>query len=259
MKERHERLAQIRFVILESPYDSWGDPRTEELFARMAGLKIRGYGAEYPYGTLAIDTTDLISDHLLICEERPTGLHPILGNKSVSLRKCEAHHLPWPGLSVLEESGAHEQAEAVRQIMADAKSAGQDLRYAGSWTMDPAERKKRAWTVFLIRDLFTAIYTSYYLSLPRTEVLTGGTVRFKVDSYAKWVGHTSLMKNGAELGPVNVAHLAGESVLWTHLREFSLDARRVAKQYEDLWANRLHIKADPSHLENLRREFKKAG
>jgi hypothetical protein len=241
-------------VVLESPYDSWADAHTELIFARMVGLKIRGYGREYPYGTLAVDTTDMISDHLLICEETSEGLRPLFGSKSVPLKKCLAHHLRFPGLSVPEDANAHQQAASVKRIIERALASHVDLRYIGSMTMDPSERGDKEWSLYM-RDLFTAMYTSFHLELPtRFETLAGGTIRFKIDQYVKSLGHKSLVnERGEELGPISVTHLASEPVLWTHLTEFSWDARRVAQTYKHLWEARLHIKADRTVFEKLKR------
>jgi hypothetical protein len=239
MKSRIERL---RLVVMESPYDCWDNPLVEPLFAKMVGLKLRGYGRVFPYGVLAADTTDLISDHLLLCEETPQGLVPLFGNKSVPLNKCEFHHLPFPGLSVPEESGFQEQAQAVRKIIKAAKDSGADLRYAGSMTIDPKESGNKEWSKTL-RDLFTTVYFHYYQSFKRAEILAGLTLRFKIDDYGKWLGHKPLEWNGKVLGPVNVLHLANEAVLWTHLTEFSLEARRTAKKWQSMWDNRIHIPA----------------
>lgn len=235
------RVANIRFVVIESPYDSWDHPLMEKMFSRMVGMKLRGYGKEYPYGVMAVDTTDFFSEHLLVCEETPDGLIPILGNKSVALGKCDFHHVPWPGLTCLEEAKATDHVRAMNAIMERTRARNIDLRYAGSWTMEAKERGNKEWSAVL-RDLFTAIYVSYYESVPPVEVITGGTCRFKVDNYVKWLGHEALSFNGRELDPINVFHLAGERVLWTHLREFSPEARQVAKLYAHLWKNHVHIK-----------------
>lgn len=242
MSKHLERLDRLRFVIMESPYDSWGHPRTEEVFAKMMTLKLRGYGKEYPYGVMAVDTTDMISDHLLVCEETDAGLRALVGNKSVPLSKCEQFHLPWPGLSLLEDAKAHPHDEVMRGIIRDCKETGRDLRYAGSWTMDPAERGQGEWSTIL-RELFTAIYCSYYMSFPKVGVITGGTVRFKVPDYVKWLGHEGLALNGVELPPLNVTHLAGESVLWTYMTQVGFEPRQVVRKWQKLWDNQLRIPA----------------
>lgn len=237
-----DRVNRLRLVVMESPYDSWDHPLTEPLFAKMVGLKLKGYGRVFPYGVLAADTTDLISDHLLVCEETETGLRPLFGNKSVPLKKCELHHLPFSGISVVEEAGASEHVEVMRQIILDAKQTDADLRYAGSMTIDPSETGNKEWSTIL-RELFTTIYVRFYQSLPKAEVIAGATLRFKIEAYTKWLGHQQLEKDGKVLPPIRIAHLANEPVVWTHLREFSPEAQAIAKKWEKMWDNRIHIPA----------------
>jgi hypothetical protein len=242
-----KRIDRIRFVILESPYDTWGHPMTESLFSKMVTLKLNGYGREYPYGVMAVDTTDMICDHLLICEETEDGLRPLVGNKSIPLSKCEQFHLPFPGLSLLEEAGAKDHVVSMQKLIAHTKAHGGDLRYAGGWTMDPNERGQGEWSKQL-RELFTAIYISYYLSIPKVGVITGATMRFKIETYTKWLGHEPLHLDGKELDPINVVHLAGEKVLWTYMNRIGLEPRIVAKKWAKLWHDRLHIKVEADRV-----------
>jgi hypothetical protein len=240
MKNRIERL---RLVLMESPYDSWNHPLTESLFGKTIGLKLKGYGRAYPYGVLAADTTDLISDHLLVCDETDQGLKPLFGLKSVPLDRCEFHRLAFPGLSVVEASDAPLHCRAVNKIIWDAKANNVDLRYAGSMTIHPDETGDKDWSRTL-RELFTTMYVNYHLSLPRrVETLAGGTLRFKVEQYIHSLGHRPIELNGEVLGPVQIAHLAREKVQWTHLKEFSLEARQIARKWKEKWENRIHIEA----------------
>lgn len=240
----------LKFVILESPYDTWGHPETERLFARMCGLKLRGYGNEYPYGVLATDTTDMISHHLLICEETDDGLIPIFGNKSVPLSKCDAHLVSFPALSLFEQARAPEHAEAMRGLMSEAREKGRDLRYAGSWTVEPRVRtsKERAKE---LKEMFTALYIAYHLEVPKLQLLTGATVRFKVPELVKTLGHHAMRSGSKELGPVNVHHLAGELVLMTLLTEFTFEARQLAKKWEPMWKS--HLRIAMGHVDSVKK------
>lgn len=242
MSKLLERSDRLRFVILESPYDSWNHPLAETIYGRMVTLKLQGYGREFPYGVMAVDSTDMISDHLLVCEETDDGLRPLVGNKSIILNKCERFHMPFAGLSIPEEAKAHEHILVMNEIIRNAKETGRDIRYAASWTMAPRERGQGEWTD-LLRELFTAIYTSYYLEIPKVGITAGATIRFKVDAYVKWLGHVALHRDGRELPPIKVPHLNDEPVLWTHLESFNLEPRRVAKKWQKLWNNHVRISA----------------
>lgn len=241
-----DRAKRLQLIVLESPYDTWNHPLTQALFLPMIELKLKGYGRAYPYGVLAADTTDFIADHLLVCEETDQGYVPIFGNKSIPAEKCEMHYVAFPGLSLLEDSGAMRQAAVMRKIMENAKQNNVDLRYAGSMTIHPKEVGNKEWQA-IMRELFTTIYVKYYRNLGREfEIITGATVRFKVPEWVKKVGHVPFEENGEVLPAVQLHHLAGEDVIWTTLKEFTFEARRIADKWESLWNNRIHVAA-PAH------------
>jgi hypothetical protein len=99
---------QLRVVVLESPYDTWELPQVEKIFSDMIGIKLRGYGRQYPYGVLPVDGADLISTHLLLCDK--DSLQPIMGIRWTSLNKCRAHYITFPALSLVQQAGAPDDA-----------------------------------------------------------------------------------------------------------------------------------------------------
>lgn len=241
-----ERVSKLKFVVLGSPYDTWSNPLTEKLFARLVGLKLAGYGHEYPYGVLPLDTTDFVADHLIICDEDEQGLKPIVSIKSTSLAQCRAHKLPFPALTLMQLVKKNEHANVIEQIMAQSEKNGTDLRYVGSWTIDPNERGNKEWGDVL-RELFTAIYVSFHLE-NKSQTIAGGTLRFKVDKYIQWLGHEPLLMDGHQLSTVPVFHLNGEENLFTHLKSFSFESRSIAKKWQKLWDERIVIPRDTSRI-----------
>lgn len=237
-----ERVNKLKFVILGSPYDTWKHPLTEKLFARLMGLKLSGYGHEYPYGVLPVDTTDFIADHLIICEEDDLGLKPICSIKSTSLEQCKIHNVTFPALALMRQAEAFEHAYAIEKIMNKATSEKADLRYVGSWTIDPEQRGNKEWGD-IMRELFSAMFVSYHLE-SKSQTIAGGTLRFKIDKYVQWLGHQPLSMNGQPLSTVRVQHLAGEENLFTHLTSFTFEARSVAKKWQTLWDERIVIPRD---------------
>lgn len=242
-----ERVRKLKFVVLESPYDTWSHPLTEKIFSRLMGLKLKGYGCEYPYGVLPVDTTDFIADHLIICEEEDGELQPIVSIKSVSLAQCRQHGLVFPALVLMRQAGATVHAETIEQIIQTADNHDLDLRYVGSWTIDPDHRGDKEWGDVL-RELFTTIYVSFHHDR-KSQTIAGGTLRFKVDKYIQWLGHQPLSRDGKALPTVRVQHLAGEENLFTHLQSFTFESRSVAKKWQALWNDRIVIPRDPVQIQ----------
>jgi hypothetical protein len=85
------------------------------------------------------------------------------------------------------------------------------------------------------------MYVCYQRENQPSELLAGGTVRFKIHDWLRTLGHTGLSKNGVELGTINVRHLAREEVQVMHMTKFSFEALRISKRWEKLWNERIFI------------------
>lgn len=237
----------LRIVVLESPYDAWKDPRVGDLFRDLVEFKLKGYGASYPYGVLPVDGADIISTHLTVCREMGSRLKPLMAIRWTSLAKARRHYMNFPGLSLLEQAGAQAHVAALEKIIKFNDVCGVDLYYCGSWSIDPGERGDKERSAFY-RDLLTMMYVNYHQQLPPSALMAGGTLRFKIDDYMRWLGHVPLQNSneGRELEPIHARHLAGETVHVMVLREFSPEARERAKKWEQLWERRLWIGAERS-------------
>lgn len=242
-------MKNLKIVVLESPYDSWNQPLTGDLLRDLIGVKLRGYGRVYPYGVMPVDGTDLISTHLSVCRVEADGsFRPIMGVRFTSLKKCRLHYTNFPGMSLLQQANASEHVLALEKIISEADARSVDLFYEGSFTIDPLERSSKERSIFF-RELLTLMYVSYQKETNYSELMGGGTIRFKMEKWLASLGHVSLMKNNVELGPINVKHLAGEAVQVMLLKEFSFEALKIAKKWQHLWDDRLVIKAaDASDL-----------
>lgn len=236
-----EMIPRLRVVVLDSPYDTWGShPDLESVFAKMIGLKLRGYGKEYPYGVMAVDTTDFIATHLLVCEETPQGLFPLTGFKSVTARKCADHGLVFPGLTLVQNAHAQPHEKALEVLMKTCTKKKMDIAYTGSWTIDPALRGQKE-KVSILRELFVMLYVCHHEESGHPMIVTGGTLRFKVERLHEWMGHQRLTHAGRDLPPIQVAHLAGENVVLNIVQKFSPEARELSFKWREKWIDRLHF------------------
>ncbi len=237
-------MKNLKIVVLESPYDSWDHPLAGDLLRDLIGTKLRGYGREYPYGVLPVDASDLISTHMAVCREEGNGNYrPLMGFRWTSLQKSRLHHITYSGLSLLQQANAPDHVDALEKIISEVDKRGTDLCYTGSLSIEPSERTDKEKSQFF-RELLTLMFVSYQKENGFCEMMSGGTLRFKMEKWLALVGHTSLMKNNVELGPIKVKHLAGEMVQVMHLNEFSFEAKKVAKKWQYLWDDRLIIKSN---------------
>lgn len=234
-------MEKLKIVVLESPYDCWNNPFVGSLLKDFIGVKLRGYGKEYPYGVLPIDGADLISTHLAVCRILDNGdLRPIMAIRWTSLKKSRLHYINYPGLSLLQQAGASIHVQALEKIIAEADQHNVDLFYSGGLSIDPLERTTKDQSLML-RELLTMMYVNYQKETNYSELMAGGTMRFKIDNWLASLGHNPLLNNNVELEPIHVKHLANESVRIMHLKKFSFEALQIARKWQHLWEDRFLI------------------
>lgn len=234
-------MEKLKIVILESPYDTWANPQVGNLLRDFIGVKLKGYGNEYPYGVLPVDGADLISTHLAVCREEDGGvLRPLMAIRWTSMKKCRLHYTGFPGMTLLQQAGASDHVKALEEVIGELDTRGGDLIYSGSLSMDPAERTSKERS-HMLRELLTTMYVRYQKQIGFPELMAGGTCRFKIEKWLESIGHGPLIWKNKPLGPIQVRHLAQEQVQVMHLQEFSFEALRIAQKWQHLWEERLVV------------------
>lgn len=236
-------MKQLRIVTLECPYDNWSDPAVREMFGKIVELKLKGFQREYPYGILPVDGTDFFCTHLLVCEESDNGeLLPVMGYKSITLRRCKIHQAAFPLVALMKSVGSPEHVSAVQMRVENCEREGQELAYIAGWTIDPRVRHDQELTAKL-NDVFKAIEVLQH-SDSNTQVMTLGTLRFHVDRICCFWGFAPISCNGEPLQPVNIPYAFGERVVVFHLKEFTDIARAFARKYKAMWDQRIVLGGD---------------
>ena len=236
-------MEKLKIVVLESPYDCWNNPFVGNFLKDLLGVKLRGYGKEYPYGVLPFDGADLISTHLAVCRvDQENQLVPLMAFRWTSYNKCKLHYMNFPGMSLLQQANASAHIADLEKIIADIEHKTSDICYTSCFTIEPSERTDKNRSLML-RELITLLLFNYQKEMNYSEILAGGTIRFKIDKWLSTIGHMPL-NNNPNLGPIKVKHLAGESVQVMHLKKFSFEAIKIAKKWQHLWDDRLIIQAE---------------
>jgi hypothetical protein len=248
---------RLRMVVFKNPFSAWVQPQVNvlyrDLFYDMVGMKLRGYGHEYPDGVLPVDSSDFIATHLLICQESKNGkLLPITGFKTTLLHDCEHHQISFPGLGLVHAAESPSHVKAMKAIMERCLAEGKSLAYTGSWTIEPILRRDKELSRELVQ-LFRAIYVFHHQQEKIDEVITGGTIRFKADVLLGNMGHDPLRLEDRVLPPIHVKHLFGEPVSVLHLKAFSDSAITQSAPYKNLWKERIEISADSGLRKRIHR------
>jgi hypothetical protein len=232
--------SDFQIVILDSPYDCLGRSDAQKFFGSFMDLKLRGYGCEYPYGVMPVDTTDFIATHLGVFMHRGGDWVPIAAYKSISEKKCRLHGVQFSGVQVPLSSGASQAVRAVESLIEKSKQTGSFLTYEGGWTIDPSIRKDPA-LVTEVHHLCTTMHISQHLLYGKIDSICCGLLRFRTDRIMKGWGYHVLSYEGQEIQPFAQASLKGEMVHMHHTTQFSEEALKTAENYAHYWNNRIQI------------------
>lgn len=239
----------FQLVILNCPYEKWDSTVVRTLFTKMVSLKKEGYGNRYVSDVLPVDTSDFIASHVLLCEKQRYGaLEPIMGYKSISLEKCRQYNLNFPGLSLVQSAKMPLHTQAVEKIIDQCEVNNKGLAYLGSWTVSQEFKNRRTANRNLnLKDAFSTFYRLLYKEQNISEVIIGGTLRFRTEKLFHNLGHRPLSLDGIELPSIQVVHLAKEPVLVMHAEGFVEAFGEVEKKWLSVWNNRVYF----DHLEDV--------
>lgn len=233
----------FQLVILDCPYEKWDHQEVRTFFTEMVSLKKEGYGSRYVMDVLPVDTSDFIATHVLLCEKQKDGrLEPIMGYKSISLEKCRHYNLNFPGLSLVQSAKMPLHTQAIEKIIEQCDANQNGLAYLGSWTVSQKFKKRNLKNRNInLKEAFSIFYRLLYKEQNISEVVIGGTLRFRTEKLFYNLGHRPLSLDGVELPSIQVAHLAKEPVLVMHAEGFIEDFLDIEKKWLSVWNNRIYF------------------
>ncbi|MDR3606231.1 MAG: hypothetical protein P4M08_02495 [Oligoflexia bacterium] len=241
-------FGDIEIVVIESPYDTLGDPEVRDLFSRLAALKIEGYRAVYEYGVLPVDTYDFVATHYLVCRKNQGRPEILTGYKTVTLQKCLKHRLVFPGMALLRSAGATSHCLALEELLGQFAANPDKVSYSSSWTINPEVRKNPA-LKNLLKDLMTVMLAAHELEIGTVERLGCGVPKVKSDQYFQSLGYQRMTYRGDILPPFSQPSLVGESAVLLHGTEYTEEALRVVERYRDFWQARRIFRPSDAAIE----------
>lgn len=227
--------AEFKIVVIKGPNDNWDHPVVREMFHKIVSLKLRGYGKEYPYGVMCLDTTDFICDHLAICQvTEGDELKPVLAYKSIELSRAETFKLPFSLLTLVQHSARPEDVKTISKKIEEAKTNNHTLRYCSAYTIDPEIRFDKAGTRWLQR-LMGGMHANFHLTEKTGESTLLGVTQFKVDKMFETWGYKKISED------YNLKSLNNTMVGMLSLTKFSDFALSLAEEFKAIWDERIEI------------------
>jgi hypothetical protein len=237
---RHILENRLRIVVLDSFYDCRDNFFAREFFPKIMQLKLKGYLAEYPHGTLPIDSTDFLCTHYTICIEEKSELRPIMAFKSIGSDRCRHFNVTFPAITILGNCGETPLKRQIQLMLLDAEQKGSSIHYGSSWTIDPEIRNDRELTK-LLRDYFIATNTLHFEMIAPIELMACGILRFKTEQFLGSLGYCPVDLRGS--GDANFFHafLNQEPSIMVHATEVSDEAKLIAESFREAWKKRIVI------------------
>lgn len=226
--------SNFKILVLDCPYDSWETDETREWFGKIIKLKLTGYRREYPYGVLPMDTSDFIATHLVIAIEKKGQLEPVMAYRSVSHDRCQKHSLSLPVLSLMKQLSATQHAEEIQEIIERCEAQKKRVCYASSLAVAEEYAGHPE-----LKEILKMINVCHTKEDEVGEILAGGVLRFKMDRFYTFMGYRKLAHNGNLLEPLQIPFACNEITGFFHLKDFSPEAKAVAKKYEYMWHDRI--------------------
>lgn len=224
-----------QIVSLLAPYDHLGSPDLGTRLVQAFQLKLAGYRDVYDYGVLPVDTYDFIATHHLLGFTTEGVFKAVMAFRTLELDKCNQHGLAFPGLAVLQSSGADQHVRALREHLVSWK--GLRVSYASSWAMSPDLRMDREMRDRL-RDMMVTMLINHELDRKTDHRLLCGVPKVRTDRLFERLGYSRVRAGEEHLPPFSQASLMGEEAVLLHCQKFSDEALRIAEAHRLIWENR---------------------
>ncbi len=211
---------KYRMVLIRSPHEIMHDHFTSELFPKVINLKTTGYQKEYGEFVLPFDSSDFVASHLLLTEIMTDGsLSPVLGFKSVTLKRCDDYKIPFPVLGMVEGTTPNpEYRKSFLKIMNKYREEGRSdqLAYNGSFTILPQLRENK----ILMKSLSTT---------------------FNVHKKKAELGWNFIDGGNGILEAYNCKVLCGSSFIPMELIDIKAKSQEPSSKFKDMWDSKVTL------------------
>jgi hypothetical protein len=240
---------KYKFCIVRCPYELMPYSPVSEMFPKIIRLKTEGYRKEYDQHVLPFDSSDFIATHLLLCEKGSNEeLRPVLGFKSVTLKKCDDHRINFPMLGMLENTQSDPMYKKVVSSILDEyrrNSNSANVAYNGSFTILPELREDKVLMKYLW-DITFSLLTNYYIDYSINHVLAVCATKFNVHKKKETLGWNFINAGNEELGPYHCSALFGAELVPMELKDVKAKSSESSEKFKDMWEEKIIL-----DLENL--------
>lgn len=232
---------KYQFVLLRAPYEIMDFDVVQKIFPSLIQLKTTGYRQEYEKHVLPFDSSDFVASHLLMCEKNGAHLKPVLGMKSVTLKRCDDHRISFPMLSMLERLGSDlNSKESIQKILDSYRRnlTEEKIAYNGSFTILPHLREDKVLMKYLWEVSFSLL-ANYYIDYEIQHVLAVCATKFKVNKKKEEHGWNYIKDGEKNLEEYNCRALFGAPLVPMELFTSHEECRKSSMRFKEMWEKKL--------------------
>lgn len=245
MRSRMELLkrSNLYVVMFDNPLASFDDQDARDFFSRIIKLKRDGFdtlNSKY----LAIDTTDFVGTHLLICHKESRYLEPLLCTKAITKSRCDEFSLPFSGFECISKTKSSPHIEGLK-IFLESIGDATKMSYTSSFTISP-KIKDRHDRDFLLK-LFLPLVAQYHQEYSVPYSFCIGRVRTHADQIIRGIGYEGLKLKGKKLPPASFPQYLDDEFDVLTFERPSDESLFILSQNKDIWDRRIILKGDSAH------------
>lgn len=234
---------KYRFVLLRAPYELMDFEMVRKIFPALVQLKTTGYRQEYQKNVLPFDSSDFVASHLLLCEKNGRDFIPVLGFKSVTLKRCDDHRINFPMLSMLERLETDDSnKEDILKILNSYRERGIEhkIAYNGSFTILPHLREDKLLMKYLWEVSFSLL-ANYYLDYSIDHVMAVCATKFKVNKKKEEYGWNYIQSAGQTLEEYKCRALFGAPLVPMELFTSAQKCHESSRRFKEMWNARITL------------------
>jgi|GEM_PF-1618667 len=230
-------FSQYQLFVLENPSNNWDDVLQQEIFFKIAKLRLEGYRHEYGPTVMPLNTGDFYCTTLALFEKEADSFVPLATARICRYSVCKYYNITFPLLAITANGGNTLLHREVERIISEVDYNHKDISYDSSWTMTPKLRKTQLGTI--VNLVFISQWINYHLDHSLDDFIVSATIKVKTDTFFNKLGGIPVVKNSL----YSLKEVNNEDAVILRINEFSDFAMRLAKEYRYIWENRITIKS----------------
>lgn len=226
-----------KFIIINELIQDYADSEElRHLFSEILKLRFTGYRQYYGQQSIPQDCYDFIGTHLVIASEHENNLIPRLVLRSITNKQAQTYNKDFPFLEHMFEKG-NESLKMKCKMFIDSQDT---VCYTNNYTIDPNlsdDLKKQ------LAQMILGFYYLYHCENNINSFITAASDKYKVYNTRLKQGY-QYIGDDSNFATFCAPHIMNEKFRAMVMTEFSLESRRLAREFQHYYDDKILYNAD---------------